>query len=689
MSDLQALVSPPTWNASQDELNALVGLYRQGQLADACLLAAELVGRYPNCEITHNVAGVLAGADGRHGDALALFDQAVDIAPDYVEAYNNRGNTLKELKRGDEALASFDIAIKFLPTYVEAHVNRAIVLRMAGRLTEALAANDAAIECNPRLPQSYSNRGNVLQELNRFAEALADHDTALALDPGFAHAHVNRGNTLAHLQRLPEAIACYDAAIALTPTFAVAYRNRGSMLKQQSCLDQALACFETAFALDPNDAKALSEFVSLKAQTCDWTSPADRAELLRRVDDDAAIPPFQMLALSDNGALQLANARRWTQAHYPQQRDRAPIAPRAGTAKIRIGYFSSDFFNHATMALMIGMFDLHDRSRFEIHAFSYGPQVHDAMRERVAAGVDVFHDISALSDEAAADLSRELGIDIAVDLKGYTANGREGIFAWRAAPHQVSYLGYPGTTGADYIDHVIADPMVISEDRQGDYSENVLYLPGSYQVNDSARPIASRPFTRAELGLPEDGFVFCSLNNSYKITPAAFDIWMRLLARIEGSVLWLLEDNAWAVANLRREAQSRGVAPDRLVFAKRVAVQDHLARQACADLFLDTFTFNAHTTASEALWAGLPVLTKSGGSFAARVAGSLLHAVGLPELVTDTEQAYEALAFELATNPARLAAIKAKLAQNRATAPLFDTQLFTRNTERLFEGLLA
>jgi predicted O-linked N-acetylglucosamine transferase (SPINDLY family) len=689
MTDIRTLLEPPLVNASSHELEAVVGLHAQGRLDDACVLATQLVDRYPGCEIIHNIAGALATAAGWHEDAIIFYDRAIEIAPDYFEAYTNRGNALKDLGRRAEALASFDCAIALMPEYAEAHLNRAIVLRMDRRFSEALDAIDAALRSKPGLAAAYANRGNVLQEINRFEEALASHDHALTLDPGFALAHLNRGNVLRHLGRLPEAIASYDRAIEIAPTLSMAHRNRGSARKEVRRLPDALVDFERAFALDPADTTALSELVWLDAQMCCWTRPERPAELIERLRDGATVPPFHLLALIDDATLQRDNAARWTAAHFPASAE--PIATPAPSdhGKIRIGYFSADFFNHATMALTIRMFELHDPERFEIHAFSYGPQIHDAYRDRVARSVAAFHDISALGDEAAARRARDIGLDIAIDLKGHTENGRPGLFAFRAAARQVSYLGYPGTTGADYVDYVIADRVIAPDGKQAFYTEQVLHMPHSYQANDSARPVSTKAFTRRDLGLPEHGFVFSSLNNAYKISLAEFDIWMRLLSRVEGSVLWLLEDNAWAAANLRREAAQRGVAPDRLVFASRVTAAEHIARQTCADLFLDTFNVNAHTTASEALWAGLPVLTKLGESFAARVAGSLLHAVGLPELVADTAEAYETMALALATDPARLRDIRARLAANRASASLFDTARFTRDLEALFTDLAA
>jgi predicted O-linked N-acetylglucosamine transferase (SPINDLY family) len=352
--------------------------------------------------------------------------------------------------------------------------------------------------------------------------------------------------------------------------------------------------------------------------------------------------------------------------------------------KIRLGYYSADYHEHATAFLTAGLFERHDRSRFELTAFSFGPPREDAMRRRVTAAFDRFVDVRSRSDQEVAQLSRELAIDIAVDLKGYTEGARMGIFAHRAAPVQVSYLGYPGTLAAPYIDYLVADETLIPSETRAFYTEKIAYLPHSYQANDRQRSIAERIFTREELGLPSRGFVFCCFNNAYKITPAVFDVWMRILRRVEGSVLWLLLDNERAAENVRREAEARGVSGSRLVFAPSMALPEHLARHRAADLFLDTHPYNAHTTASDALWAGLPVLTRSGESFAARVAGSLLKAAGLAELVTTTPEAYEALAVELATDPIHLAKLTVGLSRTRLAVPLFDTELFARHLENAY-----
>lgn len=677
---------PATVNPPVEELEAVVAPYRQGRASEALDLATALLARFPTSEILHNIMGAIHAALGRPDRAVAHHSAATQLAPDYFEAFNNLGNALVSCRRLDEAVASFDAAIALNPDYAEAHMNRGIVLRRLARLPDSLASLDRAIGLDPACAEAYSNRGNTLLALNRGADALADYDRAIALKPGFADALFNRGNALLATRRPGPAVASYDEALALAPSHLLAHRARGTALRALERIDEALDSFERAQALAPGSALMASEVRNLRATMCLWTDPQGGARFpLGRGED--AVPPFYMLTFEDDPAYQLECARIWAEKDHGPQHP-AAFPPRAAGDRIRIGYFSADFHSHATMVLLGRVLELHDRDRFEIHLFSYGPPAGDAMRRRALGTVDAFHEVGSLDDAAVAQLARTRGIDLAVDLKGYTWDNRAGIFAHRAAPVQVNYLGYPGSMGAAFIDHIIADRVIIPPGAEAFYSEKVAFLPNCYQPNDDRRAISARRFGRAELGLPEQGFVFCCFNNNYKITPAEFDIWMRLLGRIEGSVLWLLADNRWAVDNLRREAVARGIAPDRLVFAPRLPLPEHLARHRQADLFLDTFAVNAHTTASDALWAGLPLVTTLGSSFAARVAGSLLHALDMPELVTDSAADYERLAFDLATDPDRLAAVRAKLDRNRLTAPLFDAQRYTRDLEALYEKLL-
>ena len=452
------------------------------------------------------------------------------------------------------------------------------------------------------------------------------------------------------------------------------------------------------FTYQPDYAGTQAQKLHLQAHICDWDEAKDDltflADLGIRKED---VPPFTLLALEDDPSRHRLRSENHANKKFSQNATINFVAPNQKSKRLRIGYFSADFHNHATMYLMAQVFTKHDKSNFEVLAFSYGINTQDEMRQRLVNDVDTFHDVSDMSDLEIIDLARKERLDIAVDLKGYTEGNRLALFAYGLAPVQISYLGYPGTLGTKFIDYIIADPIVIPEDKRPYYSEKIIYLPNAYQPTDNTRKISDKAITRAEMGLPDNGFVFCCFNNNYKISPKEFDIWMRLLGKVDDSVLWLFKSNRWAEQNLKREAERRGIVAERLIFAEKLPQAKHLARLKLADLFLDTFNYNAHTTASDALWADLPIVTKLGEGFAARVAGSLLSALDLPELTTNNETEYEKLALELATNREKLASIKQKLAINRSSKPLFNTELFTKHLEdgyqrayqRYFEGKKA
>ncbi len=491
---------------------------------------------------------------------------------------------------------------------------------------------------------------------------------------------------LQELKRFEEALDSYARALKIKPDYAEAHNNRGVTLQELKRFEEALDSYERALKIQSNGDWLYGTWLHAKMQLCNWSNFESRiADLAARIQQaEKTTPPFSVLALIDGLTLQRQAAETWVREKYPSSRILPPLSKRRRGEKIRIGYYSADYHGHATAYLIAELFERHDKQRFELLAFSYGVDERDDMRKRLAAAFAQFLDVRTKSDIEVARISRELGVDIAVDLKGFTQDARTGIFSCRAAPIQVNYLGYPGTMGAPYIDYIIADPMLIPQESRQQYSERVVYLPHSYQANDSKRQIADKEFARAELGLPSTGFVFCCFNNNYKITPDTFDGWMRILKQVEGSVLWLLVDNETAAENLRREARARDVDAGRLIFAARMALPEHLARHRAADLFIDTLPCNAHTTASDALWAGLPVLTRMGESFAARVAASLLYAIGLPELVTTTQEQYESTAIELASDPGRLAEFKDRLHRNRLTMPLFDIEQFTRHVENAY-----
>ncbi|WP_375787873.1 tetratricopeptide repeat protein [Bradyrhizobium sp. Pha-3] len=695
-------------------ISAQTGRSQRG--ADLIRRAIRLNG---NVADAHNNLGNTLRDLRRLDEALASFDRATALKPNLAPALYNRGLTLAELGRHEEALASYDRVIALVADHADAHRNRGATLRKLERLEEALASLDRAIALKPNDGGAHNDRGNVLNDLERFDDALASYDRA----PGIAGACYNRGNVLIKLDRLEEAIASYDQAIALRPDYAEAYNNRGTallkLMQHEAALasidkaiqykgddaaayanrgkvlstlaryDAALAAYDKAIALKPDQAEIEGYRLHAKSHMCDWVDfDAECSQLIESIRNrDAATPPFLFCNVPSSVADQLLCATRWTAKNHPPSERQRWRGERYHHDRIRIGYFSSDFCNHATSLLMAGMFECHDRSKFETVAISWSPNDPTEMRRRLEVSFDRFVEVREINDDEVADLIRRLEIDILVDLKGFTAGSRTRVLGRRPAPIQVNYLGYPGTLGAPFIDYIIADRMVIPDHHREFYSEKVVALPGSYQANDDKRIIADRVFTRGEVGLAPTGFVFCCFNNNHKITPDMFERWMRILGRVQGSMLWLLEGNARAAANLRKEAVARGVAAERLVFAPRLSIPDHLARHRLAGLFLDSTPYNAHTTASDALWAGLPVLTILGDTFASRVAASLLHAIGLPELVAESPEAYEHMAVDLATHPEKLAALSARLAANRPTAPLFDTKRFTRHIEAAYTAM--
>jgi predicted O-linked N-acetylglucosamine transferase (SPINDLY family) len=623
---------------------------------------------------------------GRHAEALACYEELLAARPSNVNALSNRGIAFKDLGRYEEAMASCERALQIDPNSVAALITRGNVLAKLSRYEEALASFERAVAVDPRDVDSLNNRGFALTQLRRFGDAFATFDRALAIDPANIGVLDNRGAALLAIDRFEDALATFDRALALKPDDAEPLYHRAHALANLGRYEEAVRAWERVLAIDPGHPHALGALAFYRRMLCDWSKTEEfEAKLKRALEDErAVIEPFTLLAYPIGPADQLRHTRRFVRHRIPAMpRLVRTHAPCAG-GKIKLAYLSADFRNHATAWLAAELFELHDRSRFEVLGFSYGVNDGSETRLRVVAAFDQFHDVALHGDLEVAQLLLELDVDIAVDLKGHTQHGRPAILAYRPAPVQVSYLGYPATMGVDFIDYVLADRIVLPFDQQHSYSEMIVHLPNCYQVNDSKRGIAAEAPTRGVVGLPETGFVFCSFNNSYKFTPQFFDVWMRLLRQVEGSVLWLLATSEAATRNLCNEASARGVDPSRLVFAPKTEISKHLARHRLADLFLDNLPVNAHTAASDALWVGLPVLTCMGESFVGRVAASLLSAVGLPELVTRSLDEYEALASKLATDPALIASIRKKLDGNRKTCPLFDTDRLRRDIERAY-----
>jgi protein O-GlcNAc transferase len=584
-----------------------------------------------------------------------------------------------------EAVVEGEALLARFPRSAEIWTGVAMAQGRLGRFDRAIEACNAALAIRPDHAATHEVLGNMLLEQGRNEAAIAAYSQALARDPTVASAHNNLGNAFSRLGRLDEAIASYRRAVATKRDYLSALHNLGGALSLKQETPEAVEVYTRALAINPAMAGTRVHKLHAQAHICDWSLYAELDPTIGT--EGPIVVPFGMLSFDDDAVRQRQRAERWAATHFPWQP--SPMPRRAAGDRIPIGYFSSDFYNHATLHLMLGFLTSHDRSRFEVRIYSYGDKKSSGLLERLREGVEHFIDIQTLSDEEIVTMARRDGLDIAVDLKGYTFGSRTAPFAHRLAPIQINYMGYPGTMGAPFIDYIVGDHVLIPQDLRAGYTEKVIFMPRSYWVADDRLVIADDISGRADHGLPENGFVFCCFNATYKITPAEFDVWMRLLTATEGSVLWLLKSNDWVTANLTREAVRRGVSPDRLIFADKMPNSRHIARHRHADLFLDTFKCNAHTTTSEALWGGLPVLTRPGSGFASRVAASLLHAIDLPELVVDGIADYEALALALASDPPRLAAIRARLWENRSTAPLFDTALTTRHFEAACEAILA
>jgi protein O-GlcNAc transferase len=679
-------IRPDYAEAYNNRGKTMHGLKRIRQALDEYDRALSIQPRFAEA---HNNRGVALHELGRFEDALQSYELALNIQPAYAEALNNRGNSHRALAQWELALESYVGALELKPDFADALNNRGAVLHELGQFDEALQSCDRALAQRPNLAVAHNTRSVVLRSLKRFEEALASSETALRIKPGYAEALNNRGSALEELKRFDEALAGIEEALKIQPDNATLLRNRSLLLKRLERFDEALATMERAHAIDPHLEWFHGVFLHMKMHLCEWSDLNSHvAKLIADIEQNRpATPPHGIFGLVDRLSIQRQAASTWANRMYRAREPALPPVQKNAGGRIRVGYFSADFHQHATTSLIAEMIERHDRGNFEIVGFSFGPDVRDTMRERVSAGFDRFIDVRTTSGRDIARLSRDLGIDIAVDLKGYTEHERTDIFSHRAAPIQVNYLGYPGTMGADFMDYIIADPILIPADRREQYQEKIAYLPNSYQVNDRQRRIDPAVRSREELGLPATGFVFCCFHNVYKITPSTFDRWLRIVKQVDGSVLWLLGDRDTSVRNLRREAAARGVGADRLVFAPTLPQAEHLARQRAADLFLDATPCNAHTTASDALWVGQPVLTLAGESFTARVAASLLNAMGMPELITSTPEEYEALAVNIATNPALLRQLRDKLEANRLTTALFDTERFTRHLEDAYRQM--
>ena len=632
--------------------------------------------------------GVLSIGNNELPEAQRWFERALSHRPDHVEALINLGIVHERAQRFDEAIGLFQRALKINPLLAQARSNLAHALALQGKPEAAREQYLAALKLAPGLTAAHEGLALACSTLGYFRESIVHLREVLRTEPANIGALDALANALLETGELNEAETAAKRANALDPAAAGPYGLLADLYVVRGDLDQAVSILESGFERT-GAASLLGKLAFQLRRQCDWERwrPAWERLASKLADEAGSVTPFSLLCEPLTAEQQLAHARRWSAAQFGAIAAPHEAAKRAaGHDRVRVGYFSSDFYLHATAYLLAEVLELHDRGRFEIFAFSYGPDDASPMRARLKQACEHFVDIARDPDDIAAQRIRDAGLDILIDLKGYTMGARPAILARRPCPLQVSWLGYPGTMGADFIDYLIADSFIIPPEHEPFYSERVLRLPHCYQPNDRKREIAN-PHARAYYGLPSNAFVFCCFNQPYKITPEIFACWMRLLQGVPGSVLWLLEDNRWATANLRRAAKAHGIAAERLVFAPKIPLAEHLARYRAADLALDTLPYGSHTTASDALWAECPLVALCGETFAARVSGSILAACGLPELVTHTLDDYERLAYRMATDTSYRDETRTRLAAAKSSAPLFDAPAFTRALEEIYLGL--
>ena len=571
---------------------------------------------------------------------------------------------------------------KNFPNHIFAWKTLALSYEKTGKILKSLDANQKAKEINPLDAEIHNNLGNVLKKLEKFDEAQNSYRQAILLKQNYSEVYYNLGNLLKELSRFDEAEKNYNQAIKFRPNFAEAFNNLGNLLKELSRFDESIVNFKESLKINPDLTTAEAEILFLEANIGDHSNFKNLDKESSRLGiSTKSVEPFPGLSWVDNPPQQLQRSINYVAEKFMRDPINLPIKPEVPPKRIKIGYISGDFYNFPTMHLLAGMLEAHNRERFEIYAFSYALRKNDKMRQRIKLGVDHFIDVNDLSSNEIAKLIQSHNIDISIDLNGYTRKSQSEIFQYKMSPIQINYLGYPSTMGANFMDYIVADPVTIPDVSRNFYSEKIIYMPHTYQANDDKRKIARTNSKRVDFNLPDKGFVFCCFNQIYKISPKEFNIWMRLLKNVNNSVLWLIKSNKWVEQNLSKEAKQQGIDPSRIVFAEKLSHSKHLARHKHADLFIDTFNYNAHTTASDALWSGLPIVTKQGKQFSARVASSLLTACGLPELITKNEKEYEELIYELATNPKKLKTISLKLSENKKSKPLFNTKQYTNNFE--------
>ena len=662
-------------------------LHMEGNIIGASRCYENILSKGYKDPVVYANYGLICKQNGKINKAIEIYCRSINEYPNNPQAYYNLGNLYKDIGKLTDALNFTQKAININPKYVQAYSNLGVILKELGNLEEAEISVRKAINLDPKFVDSYLNLGCILIDLRQLDEAYSITKKVISMEPHYAIAYNNLGSVLKELGNLLDAKKFVLKAIQLNPELDIAYANLGEIMSGLGEFKDAAEYYKKSLSINSKSSFAKAGLLKILALICDWPSFEKYYNWIGDIGlQGDGLEPLSFIAYEDSPLKNLIRAENYSNKILLRQEKNIHFTSKS---KIRIGYFSSDFFNHATMYLFIRILELHDHSRFQVYAYDYGHNKKDNISKKVQSIVDYYYDISKISDKESVRLARSHNLDIAIDLKGITKDSRLSLFAHRLAPIQITYLGFPGSTGLKQMDYIIADEIVIPKNNKKFFSEKVLYMPNCYQCNDDTKTIDRGSHFRSNYGLPHDGFIFSCFNANFKIKAREFDIWMSLLNKIDNSFLWLYKSNYWSELNIRKEALIRGVDDKRLIFADKLPLSKHLARHLCSDLALDTFNYNGHTTTSDALWAGLPVITKIGQSFAARVSASLLHNLGLSELITYTDKEYEDLALYLATHHDQLFKLKVKLADSIKSTALFNSTLFVKDLEKMFNELVC
>ena len=669
-----------------------IKFHKNGNLLKANNILLEILDESPRDFDTLHLLGIIAFQTNKYETSINFIKRAIEIDPNNFEIHKNLSVIFKTIGKLDNALQCCNDAIKIKPDYAEAYNHKGDILIRANNYILAIENWKKALKINPHYAEVHNNLGNVYTKLNKLTDALNYYNKSIELKPNFAEAYVNRAFVSKELKNYDSALDDCNKAIKLKHNFAEAFNNKAIIYREIKKMKKAYENYLEAYRLKPNINFLLGSLIYTKLNLGIWDNFEDNLKKLEEkvINKNTSIHPFSSLLFYNSSKIQKIAAERYLNLNYPEslENKKFNIKTYDGIKKIRIGYYSRDFCLHPVSSLIVHFLELHNKEKFEIYGFYFGPdKKDDAMLNRIIKSFDHFHIVRSKTDKDIASLSRNLEIDIAIDLMTYTEKNRFGMFIERCAPIQVNYLGYPGTSGSKHIDYIIADQTLIPKENEKDYSEKIIFLPNSYQSNDSTKKISTKIYTKNEFSLPEKNFIFCCFNKNHKINPNVFDLWIKIMKKVDNSVLWLLEENPIFAENIKKECKKRNFDYKRIIFAKKINLSEHLARHKLADLFLDTMPYGAHTTCSDALWSGLPVITIIGKTFSSRVSASLLNAIKLQELITKNENEYENLAIELATNAEKLNKIKIKLKKNIHIEPLFNTKLFTKNIELAYEKI--